>query len=159
MDDDFALVTITYARLGEPSYGIAAGRAELQATLRALMPERMERLRTQAEALARHAAEDGRLRLEVEWHDDFAASSNDPGPTAIMRRVLDARGVACEDMDEPYRGSEDFGRFGETAQTAMILLGAGMDVPALHNPDYDFPDDLIPIGAGVLTDAAREILG
>ena len=33
MDEEFALVTITYARLGEPSYGIAAGRAELQALL------------------------------------------------------------------------------------------------------------------------------
>ena len=76
-----------------------------------------------------------------------------------MRRVLDARNVAFEEMAEPYRGSEDFGRFGETAQTAMILLGAGMDASALHNPDYDFPDDLIPIGAGILTDAAREILG
>ena len=159
MDEEFALVTITYARLGEPSYGIAAGRAELQATLRALMPERMERLRTDAEALARRAAAAGRVRRGGAWDGALAARANDPEPTAIMRRVLDARNVAFEEMAEPYRGSEDFGRFGETAQTAMILLGAGMDVSALHNPDYDFPDDLIPIGAGILTDAAREILG
>jgi hypothetical protein len=27
----------------------------------------------------------------------------------------------------------------------MFGLGAG-DVPALHNPDYDFPDEIIPHG-------------
>jgi metal-dependent amidase/aminoacylase/carboxypeptidase family protein len=73
--------------------------------------------------------------------------------------VLDARGIPWEALGEPYRASEDFGRFGGGARTAMIILGAGTDVSALHNPDYDFPDDLIPIGAGVLTDAARAIVG
>lgn len=159
IDPDFALVTVTHARLGEPSYGIAPGGAVLQATLRALMPERMERLRAGAEALARGLAQAAGLGIAVEWHDDFAASANDAEATEVMRRVLDTRQVPWTWMAEPYRGSEDFGRFGQTARTAMILLGAGMDVSALHNPDYDFPDDLIPIGAGVLTDAAREILG
>ena len=159
MDEDFALVTVTHARVGEPSYGIAPGRAELQATLRALMPERMARLRAEAEALARGIARDAGLKVTLDWHDDFACTANDAEPTAIVRRVLDARQVRREEMPEPYRGSEDFGRFGETARTAMILLGAGSGVSALHNPDYDFPDDLIPIGAEILTGAAREILG
>lgn len=159
MDPDFALVTITHARLGEPSYGIAPGRAELQATLRALMPARMEQLRSDAEALARQVARDAGLGVSVEWHDDFASSANDAEATDIIRRVLDARQVPWAEMTEPYRGSEDFGRFGQTARTAMILLGAGTEVSALHNPDYDFPDDLIPIGAEILTDAARAILG
>ena len=159
LDADFALVTVTHARLGEPSYGIAPGRAELQATLRALLPARMARLRAEAAALARSIAQEAGLELTLDWHDDFAASDNDPEPTEIMRRVLDARRIRWDEMPEPYRGSEDFGRFGETAQTAMILLGAGTELSALHSPDYDFPDDLIPIGAGVLTAAAREVLG
>ena len=28
----------------------------------------------------------------------------------------------------------------------MFGLGAGLDTPALHNPDYDFPDELIDTG-------------
>ncbi len=123
------------------------------------MPARMDRLRTDVEALARRMAGDAGLRVSVEWHDDFASSANDAEATDIIRRVLDARQVPWAEMSEPYRGSEDFGRFGQTARTAMILLGAGTGVSALHNPDYDFPDDLIPIGAGILTDAARAILG
>jgi metal-dependent amidase/aminoacylase/carboxypeptidase family protein len=41
----------------------------------------------------------------------------------------------------------------------MFFLGAGTETPQLHNPDYDFPDDLIPIGASVFTRAVRQILG
>ena len=28
----------------------------------------------------------------------------------------------------------------------MFALGAGDTSPQLHNPDYDFPDELIPVG-------------
>jgi amidohydrolase len=159
MDEEFALVTVTHARLGEPSYGVAPGRADLQATLRALTPGRMARLRAEAEALALDRAQAAGLSVAVDWHDDFACTANDAEATEVIRRVLDTRGVPWEGMSEPYRFSEDFGRFGAAARTAMIILGAGTAVAALHNPDYDFPDDLIPVGAGILTDAARAILG
>lgn len=158
MDEDYALVTVTHARLGEPSYGVAPGRADLQATLRALTPARMARLRADARALAEGLARAAGLTVTTDWHDDFACTANDAGATEVVRRVLDARGVPWEAMGEPYRASEDFGRFGDGARTAMIVLGAGTTVSALHNPDYDFPDDLIPVGAGILTDAARAIL-
>ena len=31
----------------------------------------------------------------------------------------------------------------------LFGLGAGLDMPALHNPDYDFPDDIIPHGIDI----------
>ena len=43
--------------------------------------------------------------------------------------------------------SEDFGLFGRVAPSVMFLFGAGEACPGLHNPDYDFPDELIGIGA------------
>ena len=49
----------------------------------------------------------------------------------------------------PMRPSEDFGQFSHTARAAMLFLGAGTDHPALHNPDYDFPDDLLPLGVRI----------
>ncbi|WP_344848677.1 hypothetical protein [Celeribacter arenosi] len=33
------------------------------------------------------------------------------------------------------------------------------DHAALHNPDYDFPDDLIPIGSAIFERIARDLLG
>ena len=41
----------------------------------------------------------------------------------------------------------------------MIFLGAGDTVPALHNPDYDFPDALIGVGAKLFARLARDLLG
>jgi metal-dependent amidase/aminoacylase/carboxypeptidase family protein len=45
------------------------------------------------------------------------------------------------------------------ARSVMFLLGAGEAHPSLHNPDYDFPDVLIPIGARVLMRTLRGLLG
>lgn len=159
MDDDFRLVTITHARLGEPTFGVAPGHGELRATLRALLPDRMTTLCADAEALARRAAAQAGLEIAIDWRDDFASTINDPEATAIMARALSALNIPTQALDHPIRASEDFGRFGAAAKTVMILLGAGEDVSMIHNPDYDFPDALIPIGAGVLLGCARELLG
>ena len=60
---------------------------------------------------------------------------------------------------EPMRASEDFGVFGWEAKAAMLCLGPGVNHAALHNPDYDFPDDLTPIGVSVFERIARDLLG
>ena len=57
------------------------------------------------------------------------------------------------------RPSEDFGRFSAEAPSALFLLGAGEGHPSLHNADYDFPDELIPVAARVLMRVARDALG
>ena len=41
----------------------------------------------------------------------------------------------------------------------MFFLGAGENHPILHNPDQDYPDDLIAVGAGVFTRTLRELPG
>jgi metal-dependent amidase/aminoacylase/carboxypeptidase family protein len=72
---------------------------------------------------------------------------------------LDEEGVAFDAGDLPLRASEDFGRFGAIAPAAMFFLGAGDNHASLHNPDYDFPDDLIGIGAGIFMRTLRNLLG
>ena len=41
----------------------------------------------------------------------------------------------------------------------MFYLGAGEAAPALHVPDYDFPEALIAPGARVFERAIRVLLG
>jgi len=38
-------------------------------------------------------------------------------------------------------------------------LGAGVDHAGLHSPEYDFPDELIGIGARIFTRTLRNLLG
>jgi hypothetical protein len=42
---------------------------------------------------------------------------------------------------------------------AMLCLGPGEDNAALHNPDNDFPDDLIPVCAAIFERIAEDLLG
>jgi amidohydrolase len=159
LDADFAMATVTHAELGERAFGIAPGRAEVWATLRTLTDASMGRLCAKAETLAREAAGDSGLRVEIEYQDVFAHCENAPEAVDLLARALDAEGVPSGASGLPMRASEDFGRFGSVAPVALFLLGAGENRPGLHEPDYDFPDELIGIGARVFMWVARELLG
>ncbi|HET8726702.1 MAG TPA: amidohydrolase [Alphaproteobacteria bacterium] len=159
MDGEFAMVTVTHAMMGEPAFGIAPGHAEVWATLRTLTDARMADLCAKAERLVADAAIAQRLRVEMAYHDVFEHCENAPEAVAHLRRALDAEGISHDHGNLPIRASEDFGRFGEKAPAAMFFLGAGERHPSLHNPDYDFPDDLIGIGARVFMRTLRDVLG
>ena len=158
-DDHFAMATVTHASMGEAVFGIAPGRAEVWATLRTRQDDRMADLCRAAEALVRTVAAGSGLDHEIDYHEVFVASVNAPKATAKLRAALEAEGIPCDDADLPMRASEDFGLFGRGASSAMMYLGAGETHPALHNPDYDFPDDLIPIGARIFLRTVRNELG
>lgn len=158
-DDDFAMVTVTHAAMGEPVFGIAPGRAEIRATLRTRLDGRMADLCAAAETLVQEAAGRDGLRHSVDYHEIFVASLNAPEAVAHLRAALDAEGVGHDEEELPMRASEDFGIFGHTSKSAMFFLGAGVGHPQLHNPDYDFPDDLIALGSRIFMRTARNLLG
>jgi amidohydrolase len=159
LEPGFRLVSICHARMGAPAFGITPGEGELWLTLRTLDDADMEALRDEVIGLARRAAERHGLTVDVSQHDRFAACTNDPEASAVIARALTALGLPVGQSGLPMRASEDFGRFGHEAKSAMFLLGSGEAVPALHNPDYDFPDDLIPQGARIFDRIRRDLLG
>jgi amidohydrolase len=157
---DYRLATVTHAVMGEPTFGVAPAHGQVWVTLRTMLDASMDALRAQAEALAGAAAGQG-LQLGISYHDEFAACANDPQATQHFAAVLDRLGIAYSQGDLPIRASEDFGRFSALpgAKGAMVFLGAGLGHAALHNPDYDFPDDLIPVGVHIFHQIARDLLG
>ena len=159
LDDGFQLVTITHANLGEPTFGIAPGEARLFATLRAARDDALGQIAAGARALAQTAADDAGLSVSFEVQDHFAATVNDAEAVSIATRAMDALGMAHGPEGLPMRASEDFGVFGWSARAAMLCMGPGEDYAALHNPDYDFPDDIIPIGAALYDRITRDLLG
>ena len=139
--------------------GIAPGDATFYITLRTLTDGGMQALCDAATTLVMDTATAQGLTTEITYHDIFAHCENHPEATLILRRALDALQVPHDGRGLPMRASEDFGRFGHRAKAAMLFLGAGTAHAALHNPDYDFPDDLIPIGARIFHQVARDMLG
>ncbi len=159
LDDDYTLVTVTHARLGEAAFGISPGYGEIWATLRTLTDERMADLVARAEALV--AGQAAGLKVQIGYEDVFHQCSNAERAVTALERAMDEEGVS-HDRGEgvlPMKGSEDFGLFGRVAPSAMFFLGAGENHARLHNPDYDFPDGLIGIGAKVFMRAIRNELG
>ena len=159
LNDAYELVTLTHVNIGAPTFGIAPGEATIFVTLRTAHDDAMEALATAARQLATDAAERAGLQVGFEVCDDFAASINDEDAVRVAVAAMDAIGVPNSDTGVPMHASEDFGVFGWNAKAAMLCLGPGEDYAALHNPDYDFPDDLIPIGVAVFERIARDLLG
>ncbi|MCY0149014.1 amidohydrolase [Hoeflea sp. G2-23] len=159
MAPEDALVTLVHARLGEAAFGIAPGEADVWATLRSVNNDLQERLMASARALAAEVAARHGLELALATRDGFHACHNDAEATALVERAFTAERVAVHRVDAPFRWSEDFGLFGSVTKSALFVLGAGVDHPRLHNPDYDFPDVLIGQGVRLFERVARDLCG
>lgn len=159
LDEAFRLVTLTHVQIGEPSFGIAPGDGVIFTTLRSTHDAGLEGIETAARALAEAAAQTYGLGVDFEVTDHFAASINAPEAYEVAIKAMETLDVPYGDAGVPMRASEDFGVFGWGAKAAMLCLGPGEDYAALHNPDYDFPDDIIPIGTAIFERIARDLLG
>lgn len=153
----FCLVTVVSASLGEASFGISPGSANIMATLRAFDDGVLSALQAQAVALAEGlAARDG-LRCHLRWEDAFPATRNAAEASQWIRQAAEAEGYRVATLDAPLRWSEDFGWFTQRCQGAMFGLGAGPDL-ALHNPRYDFPEALLTPGLTIFWRLLQRLL-
>ena len=156
-DDSFTLATVTHVRIGEAAFGVAPAHAELWVTLRTQQDATMDALMARAEGLVTAAASKFGLGVEITYHDVFHHCMNAPEATAVLEQSIVDEGLTLVRGYLPMRASEDFGRFGHVSNAAMFLLGAGTDMPALHNPDYDFPAELIKTCANVFIRALQQL--
>ena len=159
LDDTFRLSTITHINVGEATFGITPGDARIFVTLRASRDEAVTELQHTAETLISRLSDEHGLTCDFEVHDDFAASMNDPEAVIVACRAMQDLGIPFGEKGVPMRASEDFGAFGWGAKAAMLCLGPGEQHVALHQPEYDFPDDLIPVGARIFERILRNLLG
>ncbi len=156
---DFTLATVTHAALGEQAFGIAPGDAEIWVTLRTLIDDRMADLCERAEERVAKVADEQGLQHTISYHDIFFHCENAAEAVAHLEAALTAENIPFDEGNLPMRASEDFGRLRAVCPSAMFFLGAGESHPALHNPDYDYPDDLTAIGARVFMSVIRTSLG
>jgi amidohydrolase len=160
LEDRFGLVTVVHAGLGAPAFGTAPGDAVVMATLRAATDADLGVLWQEVLAMAEALAAADRLEVEWESQDDFPACIN--SVEAVEQAVTAAGRAGLSEMvlEQPLRVSEDFAWYGRTgARSAMIGLGIGEQGPRLHNPEFDAPDEVLPIGVRLWWEVLGSLVG
>ncbi len=155
---DFALLTPVCINMGQKQYGISAGYGELHLTLRTWTPTRMNELVASLEHALRTVTEQHALRYETAWFDYFPTTFNDARCNEAITTAAVENGLSLRKRPTPFKFGEDFGWFTQHFRGAMFGLGAGETVPALHNPDYDFPDALIASGGAMFRTIITQFL-
>lgn len=143
---DLQLVTPVHVRLGSVAYGVSAGDAEVHLTLRTRTSEALAALHHQVLETAAELADRDGLVLDSEVVEDFHATRNTPAVADVVARAAESAGLDVLRPDVGIPAGEDFGLFTERFPGCLVLLGAGEEHDPLHNPHYDFPDELIATG-------------
>lgn len=152
------IVTPIHAKLGERAFGTSPGYAELMFTIRATYTEDLKNLKEFVVAFFKDESARNSLKMDYEWVEEFPNTVNNGQCVDIISEAALACGLDIEYTEQTFRWSEDFGHLTSKFPGALFGLGAGTDHPALHNPDYDFPDDLIEPGINMFYVISQKIL-
>lgn len=145
------LGTISYAQLGlaekGPNFGTAPGEATIMGVLRGEKNSDLQLLRDELFRISEELAFQYRLQFDISWHEAFSATTVDNECVHHVENAAKKLDLPVRFIEQPFRWSEDFGRFTEKYKGAFFGLGAGTDHVQLHDDSYDYPDELIPVGA------------
>ena len=157
-DENFTVLTPVHINMGQKSYGISPAKGELHYTLRTWSNEKMLILKKQIEAVVKKTCHIHKLEYEVEWLEYFPASNNNITCNNYIEKAAQENKFKIIKRPYPFKFGEDFGWFSKKHKTAMFGLGAGIDTPALHNADYDFPDEIIETGISMFKSIISNIM-
>jgi len=144
------LATVIHVQIGSLAFGTSAGTGSLSLTLRAFDQENLEQLIEEVEKKAKQLAKAENLDINIRFQESFAVSKNDPAAAKLAEQAFESLGLKVLEKADPFRWSEDFGLFSQSCPAYLFGLGAGENSPQLHEPTYDFPDELIETGWGYL---------
>lgn len=156
--DGFFLVTPVYQIMGEKAYGVSAGYGETHLTLRSHNNDFLNEKSSVLENLAKDMGAKYNLNVTVDWTQEFNAIKNDDEINQLIREAAEENGLQLTQRPYSMKWGEDFGLFTELHPGAMFGLGSGESTPSLHNPDYDFPDELIETGSKMFETIVRNFL-
>lgn len=148
---DSVVISVTQLQAGN-TYNVIPGTAKLAGTVRSLTPQVRDLLRTRMQTIADGIAQAHRCAAELDYHDGYPPTVNDPEAVSIFRAAsIEAIGPDhVHEMQQPVMGGEDFAFYGQVVPACFFVLGlvpAGVDDPPdLHQPNFNFNDDAIPLG-------------
>lgn len=155
--ENFTLLTPVHIQMGEIAYGVSAGYGEIHYTLRAWKNNRISDIKQAIEHKIKSTEKDSKLSISIFYLEEFKANTNDPYCVSVIKKAANSNKLEYVTKEHPFKWGEDFGLFTDLFKGAMFGLGSGIDCPALHNPDYDFPNALIEPGIQLFYSIWKEI--
>jgi hippurate hydrolase len=156
---DAAVVSVTEL-LTDGTRNALPGTARILGDARSFRPEVSATIEAEMRRIAAGTAASHGVACEVTYTREFVPTLNHPAAAeaalAAARSALGSEHV--REAGEPSTGSEDFARFLEHAPGCFAFIGNGEASKPLHNPDYDFNDDLLPHGTNYFVQLVRERL-
>ena len=147
---DNIVISATKFHAGE-AYNVIPESAVISGTIRTYRPETRDLAEDSIKRIAPAVAEAFGATAEVSHRRGYPATVNSAEETEFAAHVADQIvGEQNVDRDpQPSMGAEDFGYLLEKRPGSYIWLGAegGPAKGLLHNPHYDFNDEILPIGA------------
>lgn len=165
---DPGVISVTMVHAGEAT-NVVPDSCVLEGTVRTFTLELLDLFERRMKEMAEHTCAAFGTTCEFEFTRNYPPTINHPKETEFARSVM-AEVVGAENVQEfePTMGAEDFSYFLLEKPGCYFLIGNGdgshrvgghgMGPCMLHNPSYDFNDELIPLGATLWVQLARKWL-
>ncbi len=143
---DSIVLSVTQIHMGDAN-NVIAQTATMGGTVRTLKPELRDLAEDRMTTLCRHAGEAHGAKVDLTYTRLYPVTVNHDAQTEfaaeVAREIVGPENV--DDETPPVMGGEDFSFMLEARPGAFIFIG--QEGPAsLHNPRYNFNDEIIPMG-------------
>jgi hippurate hydrolase len=164
-----AVLSITQIHAGHAT-NVIPDDAWLGGTVRTFKYETLDLIENKLIEMAHGIAQTYHCSAEVEFYRNYPPLINHPDETAFAVKVIeDVFGKEHINTNiDPTMGSEDFAFMLEKVPGCYVFLGNGdgthrshghgLGPCDLHNPSYDFNDNLLPIGSNYWVELAKRFL-
>ena len=158
---DAGVISVTMIHAGEAT-NVIPDSCELQGTVRTFTLEVLDMIEKRMRQIAEHICAAHEAECEFEFARNYPPTINHARETEFARKVM-AEIVGKDNViaQEPTMGAEDFSYMLQAKPGCYCFIangdgahrihdasgGPGGGPCMLHNPSYDFNDDLIPLGA------------
>ena len=165
---DTGVISVTMIQAGEAT-NVVPDFVTVQGTVRTFTTEVLDLIEERMRAVAQHTCAAFGATCDFEFSRNYPPTVNHPHETDFVRQVMiDLVGEDNVLAFEPTMGAEDFSFYLQAIPGAYFLIGNGdgahregghgLGPCMLHNPSYDFNDQLIPLGANLWINLARQWL-
>jgi amidohydrolase len=156
---DVAIISVTMIHTGEAN-NVVPDVCEIQGTVRTLTLVVLDLIERRMREIAVATCQAFEATCEFKFRRNYPPTINHPKETQFLRTVLEEIVGECNVLDfEATTGAEDFSFYLLENPGSYFVIGngdGGHRAPGhepgpcvLHNPSYDFNDELIPLGGSM----------